>query len=63
MILPLFWTTQMKQVEHALQTMESLLFQMIGIGLFFLSVSLLSGFIFIEDLFAQHLAVRRIQGM
>jgi ABC-type uncharacterized transport system permease subunit len=39
-----------------LQTMESLLFQMIGAGLFFLSVSLVSGFIFLDDIFAQHLA-------
>jgi ABC-type uncharacterized transport system permease subunit len=39
-----------------LQSMESLLFQMIGAGLFFLSIALASGFIFIEDLFAQHLA-------
>lgn len=38
-----------------LQAMETLLFQMIGTGLFFLTTSLLSGFIFIEDLFAQHL--------
>ncbi len=38
-----------------LQAMESLLFQMISTGLIFLSFSLLSGFIFIEDLFAQHL--------
>lgn len=39
-----------------LQAMESLLFQMITTGLLFLSISLLSGFIFIEDIFAQHLA-------
>lgn len=39
-----------------LQSMESLLFQMIGAGLFFLSIALGSGFIFLEDLFAQHLA-------
>ncbi len=38
-----------------LQTMESLLFQMITTGLIFLSISLISGFIFIEDVFAQHL--------
>lgn len=38
-----------------LQAMESLLFQMISTGLLFLSISLLSGFIFIQDLFAQHL--------
>lgn len=38
-----------------LQAMEALLFQIIKTGLFFLSISLLSGFIFIDDLFAQHL--------
>ncbi len=43
-----------------LQTMEALLFQMIGAGLFFLSISLISGFIFIEDLFAQHLAHKTV---
>ncbi len=43
-----------------LQTMESLLFQMIGMGLVFLSTSLLSGFFFIEDLFAQHLAHKTV---
>jgi len=43
-----------------LQAMESLLFQMISAGVFFLSISLLSGFIFIEDLFAQHLVHKTI---
>lgn len=43
-----------------LQTMESLLFQMIATGLVFLSISLLSGFIFIEDLFAQHLVHKTV---
>lgn len=43
-----------------LQTMESLLFQMMGAGVIFLTVSLLSGFIFLEDLFAQHLAHKTI---
>ena len=43
-----------------LQTMESLLFQMLGTGLFFLTLSLVSGFIFIEDLFAQHLAHKTV---
>ena len=38
-----------------LQAMEALLFQIIKTGLFFLSISLLSGLIFIDDLFAQHL--------
>jgi ABC-type uncharacterized transport system permease subunit len=44
----------------SLQTMESLLFQMLGTGLFFLTISLISGFIFIEDLFAQHLAHKTV---
>lgn len=43
-----------------LQTMEALLFQMLGAGLFFLTIALVSGFIFIEDLFAQHLAHKTV---
>ena len=43
-----------------LQAMETLLFQMIGTGLLFLTISLGSGFIFIEDLFAQHLAHKTV---
>lgn len=43
-----------------LQTMESLLFQMIATGLAFLTVSLVSGFLFVEDLFAQHLGHKTI---
>lgn len=38
-----------------LTTMESLLFQLIGAGFILLSIALLSGWFFIEDLFAQHL--------
>jgi ABC-type uncharacterized transport system permease subunit len=44
----------------ALQTMESLLFQMISMGLLFLSVSLISGMVFIDDLFAQHLVHKTV---
>jgi ABC-type uncharacterized transport system permease subunit len=43
-----------------LQTMESLLFQMLGTGVAFLSIALFSGFIFIEDLFAQHLVHKTV---
>jgi ABC-type uncharacterized transport system permease subunit len=43
-----------------LQAMETLLFQMIATGVFFLTVSLLSGFIFIDDLFAQHLVHKTV---
>ncbi|NOQ36962.1 MAG: phosphohydrolase [Methylococcaceae bacterium] len=44
----------------ALQTMESLLFQMITLGLLFLSVSLVTGVVFIDDLFAQHLVHKTV---
>ncbi len=39
-----------------LQTMEALLFEMIGLGFVLLSLSLLSGFFYLEDMFAQHVA-------
>ncbi len=44
----------------SLQTMESLLFQMIGAGLVLLTCSLVSGSMFIENLFEQHLAHKTI---
>lgn len=43
-----------------LQTMEKLLFQLIGAGFVLLSISLLTGFFFIENLFAQHLAHKTV---
>jgi len=43
-----------------LQAMEVLLFQMIAAGVFFLTISLLSGFMFIDDLFAQHLVHKTV---
>jgi ABC-type uncharacterized transport system permease subunit len=46
-----------------LQTMESLLFQMISAGVIFLTISLISGFLFIDDLFAQHLAHKTVLSM
>jgi ABC-type uncharacterized transport system permease subunit len=39
-----------------LQTMESLLFEMIGVGFVLLSAALVSGFIYLEDMFGQHVA-------
>tara|TARA_R110002167_G_scaffold6671_11_gene31408 strand:+ start:7567 stop:8364 length:798 start_codon:yes stop_codon:yes gene_type:complete len=38
-----------------LQLMEQLLFEMVWLGLILLSASLLTGFLFLEDIFAQHL--------
>lgn len=43
-----------------LQTMESLLFEMIAVGFFLLTLALLSGFTFLEDMFAQHLVHKTI---
>jgi ABC-type uncharacterized transport system permease subunit len=43
-----------------LQTMESLLFEMIGVGFALLSVSLISGFLYLEDMFAQHVAHKTV---
>jgi ABC-type uncharacterized transport system permease subunit len=40
----------------ALTSQESLLFQLMGLGFFFLSLSLVTGFMFVDDLLAQHLA-------
>jgi ABC-type uncharacterized transport system permease subunit len=35
--------------------MEALLFELIAVGFFLLSLALVSGFAFLEDMFAQHL--------
>ena len=43
-----------------LQTMESLLFEMILIGFILLSIALLTGFLFLEDMFAQKLVHKTI---
>jgi ABC-type uncharacterized transport system permease subunit len=43
-----------------LQTMETLLFQLIGAGFVLLGVSLVSGFLFLENMFAQHLAHKTV---
>ncbi|ACL71934.1 cytochrome C assembly family protein [Thioalkalivibrio sulfidiphilus] len=43
-----------------LAMMESLLFQIIGLGFVFLSASLASGFLFLEDLFAQQVAHKTV---
>lgn len=43
-----------------LETMEGLLFQLIGLGFVLLTLSLLSGTFFVEDLFAQHLVHKTV---
>jgi len=67
MLQSLFLLLQNHQLKHKhpsgliqnfppLQTMESLLFGFLWAGWLLLSLSLLSGWLFLEDLFAQHLA-------
>jgi ABC-type uncharacterized transport system permease subunit len=40
--------------------MESLLFEMIGSGFVLLTLALASGFVFLEDMFAQHLVHKTV---
>ena len=44
----------------SLDAMDKLLFKILALGVIFLSASLLSGFIFLEDIFAQHLIHKTI---
>lgn len=46
-----------------MQTMETLLFQLIGLGLAILTLSLVSGAVYLEDMFAQHLVHKTILSM
>ncbi len=43
-----------------LQTMETLLFQLIAAGFFMLTMAIVSGAMFVEDLFGQHLAHKTV---
>lgn len=43
-----------------LQTMEALLFEMISLGFVLLTVALATGFIYLEDMFAQHLVHKTV---
>lgn len=53
-------TTGILRSLPPLQTMEALLFQLIGSGLILLTLSLTTGFLFLDDLFAQHLAHKTV---
>ncbi len=67
----LFLAFQNRQLKHKhptgsvrllppLQTMESLLFELLWAGQILLTLSIISGFIFLEDLFAQHLSHKTV---
>ncbi|MGB5735045.1 MAG: cytochrome c biogenesis protein CcsA [Thiohalocapsa sp.] len=43
-----------------LMTMEALLFEMIGVGFILLTLALLSGFAFLDNMFAQHLVHKTV---
>jgi len=48
------------QVVPPLQTMEALLFEVLWAGFILLTLSLITGFLFFEDFFAQHLAHKSV---
>jgi ABC-type uncharacterized transport system permease subunit len=48
------------QVLPPLQLMETMLFELIWAGVILLSVSIISGFLFVDDLFAQHLVHKTV---
>ncbi len=68
----LFLRLQIRELKHksihrfwvdklpSLQTMESLLFDMILVGFVLLSIALGLGFIYVEDLFAQHIVHKTV---
>ena len=67
--LILAWQEKMLKTRRAgkiihilppLQVMENLLLELIVIGFFLLSLSLVTGLVFIEDLFAQHLVHKTV---
>jgi len=49
-------TRSLIRIFPPIQTMEALLFEMLWVGVMLLTASLVSGFLFIEDIFEQHLA-------
>ncbi|MBI5451766.1 MAG: cytochrome c biogenesis protein CcsA [Gammaproteobacteria bacterium] len=48
------------RVLPPLQTMEGLLFQMIGVGFVMVTLSLITGFIYLDDMFAQHVVHKTV---
>jgi ABC-type uncharacterized transport system permease subunit len=52
--------TGILRVMPPLQTMDRLLFEMLAVGVFLLTLSITSGFLFIDDLFVQQLAHKTV---
>lgn len=53
-------TTGLVRLLPPLQLMETMLFELIWLGVSLLTLSIISGFLFLEDLFAQHLVHKTI---
>ncbi|MDJ0879614.1 MAG: cytochrome c biogenesis protein CcsA [Halieaceae bacterium] len=53
-------TRGLVQLLPPLQLMESILFEIVWVGLALLTVAIASGFIFIDDIFAQHLVHKTV---
>ena len=53
-------TRGLVQLLPPLQLMESMLFEIVWVGLLLLTVAIGSGFIFLEDIFAQHLVHKTV---
>jgi len=53
-------TRGLVQVLPPLQLMEKMLFELLWVGVILLTASIVSGFLFVEDLFAQHLVHKTV---
>ena len=56
-------TSGLMRILPPLQTMENLLFSLLGAGFILLTLALITGFAFVEDFFAQHLAHKTVFSM
>jgi ABC-type uncharacterized transport system permease subunit len=53
-------TRGLVQILPPLQLMEKMLFELLWIGVILLTVSIISGFVFVDDIFAQHLVHKTV---
>jgi ABC-type uncharacterized transport system permease subunit len=59
-VLHQYQSNRLMQALPPLETMERALFQLIGLGFFMLSLSLVTGLLFVDHLLAQHLAHKTV---
>ncbi len=53
-------TRGLVQILPPLQLMETMLFELLWVGVILLTVAIMSGFVFVDDIFAQHLAHKTV---